>query len=52
LLTYKNHVLALLDEEVNQIIDAINFEDIKARAIEKILTNKARGTQLNGILQK
>jgi hypothetical protein len=34
------------DEMVNQIINVINFEGIKARAIEITLRNKARGTQL------
>ncbi len=43
----------LKDEVVNQIINAINFEEIQARAIEIILRNEARGTQLtSGIMEK
>jgi hypothetical protein len=44
--------LALLDEEVNQSIKAINSEETKARAIKILLRNEARGTQVTGILEK
>jgi hypothetical protein len=42
----------LKDEVENQIINASNFEEIKARAIEIIVRNQARGTQLTGIVEK
>ena len=41
------------DEVVNQIINAINSKEIKAKAIQIILRNEARCTQeLTGILEK
>jgi hypothetical protein len=42
----------LNDKVVDQIMTAINFEETKARAIVVILRNKARGTQLSGIVEK
>jgi hypothetical protein len=45
--------VGLRDKAVNQIMKAINFEDIGARSIEIILRNEARmGTQLTGIVEK
>jgi hypothetical protein len=37
---------------VDQIMNAIKFEEIKARAIVVILRNKSRGAQLSGIVEK
>jgi hypothetical protein len=37
---------------VDQIMNAIDFEEIKARAIMVILRNKSRGAQLSGIMEK
>jgi hypothetical protein len=38
---------------VNQIMNAINFEELKARAMVIILRNKVMGTQLHdGIMEK
>jgi hypothetical protein len=42
----------LKDEVVNQIIDASNFEEGKARTIEIVWRNEARGTQLTSIVEK
>ncbi len=36
---------------MNQIIDDINFEEIKARTAEIILRNEAGGAQLAGIVE-
>jgi hypothetical protein len=43
----------LKDKAVNQIINAINFEEIKkARAIVIILRNNTMGSLLPGIMEK
>jgi hypothetical protein len=42
-------VATLKDEVLGQIIKAVNFEEMKARAIEIILRNEAKGTQPPGI---
>jgi hypothetical protein len=47
------YFVTLKDEVVNQIINAVNFEEIKARgAIETILRNQARDTCLTDIIEK
>jgi hydrogenase maturation factor HypE len=45
-------IVALYEGVVDQIMNAINFEEIKARAIVVILRKEARGAQLNGIVEK
>jgi hypothetical protein len=42
----------LKDKAVNQIMNAINLEEIKARAIGVILRNKAMGVRPPGIMEK
>jgi hypothetical protein len=42
----------LKDGVANQIINAINFKEMKARTIEIILKNKAKSTQLTGTMEK
>jgi hypothetical protein len=44
------HLVLWTTSVVSQIINAIDFEEIKARAMEMILRNEARGAQLTGIV--
>jgi hypothetical protein len=45
-------IAALKEGVVDQIMIAIEFEEIKARAMVVILRNKSRGAQLSGIIEK
>jgi hypothetical protein len=43
---------ALKEGVAAQIMNAINFEEIKAKAIVAILRNESRDAQLSGIMEK
>jgi hypothetical protein len=45
-------ITALEEGVVNQIMSAVNFEEIKASAIVVILRSESRGAQLSGIVEK